>query len=416
LNRRERRDVPRVETAGTTTEDTSQSTRGRALSDGTEGVITVTAVLSVRRANTGIVRLALLLGLVLSVACPLAKSAEISRATPAEPEPLRQPPDQDVQQQRVVVDPNENRGDWEDRHEGWFPGGPRIQVWVDRGEWGTYRQGEPLFVFFRVDRPCYVTIIDYSPNGREEVLFPNRWSGTNFAQPGVVYRIPDSRRYSLRIVGPGGEETLVACAHQALWPGLQGDTWHPPYRPSRGRVVVGRPGGLPQPGRHGRVVVGPPQQWPVPSEWWEHHEQWGCDAVSFYVEGAREWWGEGEGDYDLFHEVFTMTRCSDSFSRDVSYGRVGLVIAIECTESRNGNPTEIVGRLSWSDGWRGEELFRLDAEGVHGELPTPGRVFVQDADGLRLEARIADVAVGSAEHGGPARIERITFEVTALED
>jgi hypothetical protein len=384
-----------------------------------EGVIDMTDVLSLRRTNVEAVWLALLLGLILLVVCSPAKAATVSEVTPAGPESQPEPVDQGVRQERVVVDPNEGWGDGDEWRDGWYPGGPRIQVWVDRGEWGTYWEGEPLFVYFRVDRPCYVTIIDYAPNGREEVLFPNRWSGTNSAYPGVTYRIPDGRRYSLRIVGSGGEETLVACAHQAPWPGVPDDTWHPPHRPHRGRVVVGRPGGLPQPGRHGRVVVGPPQAWPVPQEWWQHREQWGCDSVSFYVEGAAEWWGdgrEGQAAYGLLHEVFTMTRCSDSFYRDVSYGRAGLVVAIECTESRGGEPTEIVGRVSWDDGGLGEELLRLDAEGLHGEIPTPGRVFVQEAGPLRFESRIVDVEMGPAERGGPSRIERITFEVTALED
>lgn len=372
------------------------------------------------------------------------------------------PVDEDGRQERVVVAPEPphwgGQGDWRPRQ---HRSAPRIRVWVDRGERSTYYPGDRLWVYFRVDRPCFVTILDYSPDGLVSTIYPSRWSGSTFVSPGRTYRIPESRRYSLRIAGVGGVETLVACAHEAPWPGGPGGAWIPRHHPNRGRVVVGRPGGSPPPGWYGRVVVGP-HHWPVPPQWYDHPERWSCDSVSFYVAGdgwydngywrddgrnydggywhddrqgydSGYWHDDGQnsdggwdnwngyrdgrdprrdgGRHPILHDRFRMDNCSDGYSCGFNMGPTDAVIEIDCIESSKGDPTEIVGRLSMKDHWGDDELFRIDIEGDHGVLPERGKVFARQWGDIRVEAEITGYRTATTKSWQVPRIKWIEFDV-----
>jgi hypothetical protein len=328
----------------------------------------------------------------------------------------------------------------------WRPGAnhsaPRIRVWVDRGEWSTYRPGELLWVYFRVDRPCYVTILDYAPDGRVDTIYPSRWSGSSFVSPGVTYRVPESRGYSLRIAGPGGIETLVACAHGTPWPSGPAGVWIPRHRPDRGRVVVGRPGGSPPPGWSGRVDIFP-HGWPVPPAWRDHPEIWSCDAVSFYVEVGGPWqggpwneappsyegwqggsWGQPpygngtewpDGSYrnapEVFSDHFRMGGYNDHYYRDLHIAGEKTVISIECIESTSGQPTEIVGRFTGEDRRGDDVLFRLDVDGKHGDRPHVGQVFHGENGGLAADVRVADLSMDETKSWQEPRLSYIDFDV-----
>jgi hypothetical protein len=306
----------------------------------------------------------------------VALSLSARGATLTEDAALRLGPDGiagDAARERLVVDPEPEWNGWGGWHDGWHGGGPRIDVWVDRGDRATYRPGDRLWVFFRVDRPCFVTIIDYAPDGRVDVVYPNRWSGSSLVRPGRTYRVPESRLYSLRIAGPG-----------------------------RG--------------------VSPSGVWPVPEGWRDRPSDWGCDSVSFHVVDDERWggaWNEGlrlEGG-DVLRDRFTMERCADSFSRDLYVAGRSVVIRIECTESRSGDPTEIVGRVIWGDGRDGEPLFRIDVDGRHGERPAAGRVYTTRAGPLRIDVEVGDFEVeASSRPWAPARIDWIRFDLRAFID
>jgi len=376
----------------------------------------MTRVLTIATPRPTAAMLALAVLVTISLMPLCARGAKVTEDAVAVPEPGRL--EGGVGAERVVVDPEPAWDGWGE----WHDGGPRIDVWVDRGDWGSYRSGDRLWVYFRVDRECYVTIIDYATDGSVDVVFPNRWSGSNFARPGRTYRVPESRRYSLRIAGPGGVETLVACAHQSPWPSGPRGRWIPPSRPRRGRVVVGGPGGRVPPGRPGRAVS-PGRVWPIPYEWHARPTGWGCDEVSFHVVGDG-WWHGGprgsdswDGGHDVFHDRFRMRDCGDSFYRDVYFAGRSAAINIECTESRSGDPTEIVGRLILDGGWGSRPLFRIDVEGRHGDRPVRGRTYVEHAGPLRVEVRVDDFEI--ERHGTswtPARIDWIRFDVRAFGD
>jgi hypothetical protein len=389
---------------------------------------------------------------VLAVALALVATVQPLRAASVmeEDKPMSdtaKPVGEDNRQERVVVTPEPPHwsgwGDWSPRQ---HRSAPRIRAWVDRGEWSTYYPGDRLWVYFRVDRPCFVTILDYSPDGRVSTIYPSRWSGSAFVSPGRTYRVPESRRYSLRIAGMGGVETLVACAHESPWPSGPGGAWIPRHHPNRGRVVVGRPGGSPPPGRRGRVVIGP-GHWPVPPQWRDYPERWSCDSVSFYVAGDG-WYGGGyddgywrgdgqwrddrrrdDGGWDdwnnyrggsaqgrdggrtVLHDRFRMKDCSDRLSYGFDMGSTDAVIEINCVESSKGDPTEIVGRISMENHWGDDVLFRIDVDGDHGEVPSRGRVFVRQWGSMRVEVEVVGYSMAKSKHWQVPRIKWIEFDV-----
>jgi hypothetical protein len=85
-----------------------------------------------------------------------------------------------------------------------------IDIWTDKE---TYRLDEEIGLYFRSDKDCYVTLIDYEPNGNVKILFPNRYNQNNFVKAGKTYVIPGSEySFKLNIVSPTGIETIKAIA------------------------------------------------------------------------------------------------------------------------------------------------------------------------------------------------------------
>jgi hypothetical protein len=410
----------------------------------------MTRVLTIDRRYITLAVLTLAVALAVAAVTQPAVAAEVSEETEVIRESPRPVEGEERSEKVVVVPEPPHWSGWGEWRSGQHRSAPRIKMWVDRGEWSTYYPGDRLWVYFRVDRPCYVTILDYSPDGRVSTIYPSRWSGSTFVSPGRTYRIPESRRYSLRIAGAGGVETLVACAHETPWPSGPGGAWIPQHHPNRGRVVVGRPGGSPPPGWRGRVVVGP-GRWPVPPRWYDTPDLWSCDSVSFYVAGDgwhgswydRDKWRDGGRvrvggcdewddrdryrDWDddtwrwdddrcriILHDRFRMNDCSDDYSCGLDIGPEDAVIRIDCVESSKGDPTEIVGRVTMEDHWGDDVIFRLDIEGEHGERPRRGRVYSRQWGDTRVEVEVTGYKVYEAKHWQVPRFKWMEFEVRVL--
>ena len=82
----------------------------------------------------------------------------------------------------------------------------KARVWTERDRLGI---GDEAAVCFEVDRPCHVTIFDYSTDGSITVLFPNRFQPDNRVRPERTYRIPaEEGGYRIRVQGPPGKEQL----------------------------------------------------------------------------------------------------------------------------------------------------------------------------------------------------------------
>ena len=85
-----------------------------------------------------------------------------------------------------------------------------IDIWTDKKR---YHIGEEIRFHFRSDRDCYLTLIDYDPNGNVTVLFPNRYYQNNFIRAGKTYTIPGSEYgFKLNIEPPPGIEKIKAIA------------------------------------------------------------------------------------------------------------------------------------------------------------------------------------------------------------
>lgn len=85
-----------------------------------------------------------------------------------------------------------------------------VDIWTNKK---SYHVGEEIRFYFRSDLDCYLTMIDYEPNGNVKVLFPNRFYRNNFIKAGKTYMIP-GREYGfkLNIEPPTGIERVKAIA------------------------------------------------------------------------------------------------------------------------------------------------------------------------------------------------------------
>jgi hypothetical protein len=138
-------------------------------------------------------------------------------------------------------------------------------------------------------------------------------------------------------------------------------------------------------------------------------------------DGGWDDWNEHRGDDDngrrwdggrtVLHDRFRMGDCSDDYSVGFDLGPTDAVLEIDCVESSNGDPTEIVGRLSMKDNWGDDVLFRLDVEGDHGERPEQGRVFVRQWGDTRVEVEVAGYRIATVKNWQVPRINWIEFEV-----
>jgi len=88
-----------------------------------------------------------------------------------------------------------------------------IEVWVDKGEAATYREGQPVKIRFRANRDCYVVIYDIDTEGFLNLIFPDDPYDDGLVQGGRVYRLPShGGYYKLVAEGPPGIEYISAIA------------------------------------------------------------------------------------------------------------------------------------------------------------------------------------------------------------
>ena len=84
-----------------------------------------------------------------------------------------------------------------------------------------YHIGEKLNFFIETSMSCYLTLLDFSPDGTITVLFPNGNQKNNKISPGKIYKIPPivplgkSKAFSLMIQEPSGLDRIKAFCHLA---------------------------------------------------------------------------------------------------------------------------------------------------------------------------------------------------------
>ena len=89
--------------------------------------------------------------------------------------------------------------------------GFRIDVTPDKTQ---YRVGDYLTLRMSVDRPCYVTVLNWDKEGTFAVLFPNKFRSNNYIEPGQMEPFPHPTKdhFSIRLPGPVGTERFKVIA------------------------------------------------------------------------------------------------------------------------------------------------------------------------------------------------------------
>jgi len=91
--------------------------------------------------------------------------------------------------------------------------GINLALWTDKGRKPAYREGEQMVAFLKADRDCYVQLIYHDAEGRDFLIFPNRFRRDNFIKAGRVYQIPGpGDRFRFTVSPPFGTEVLKAFA------------------------------------------------------------------------------------------------------------------------------------------------------------------------------------------------------------
>ncbi len=67
---------------------------------------------------------------------------------------------------------------------------PTIDLWLDRGDGGVYYSGDGMTVYFKVDRPAYVTVYNIDTNGYVNIIYPYYPGMDNYVAGGRTYTIP----------------------------------------------------------------------------------------------------------------------------------------------------------------------------------------------------------------------------------
>ncbi|MCF4152407.1 DUF4384 domain-containing protein [Dethiosulfovibrio sp. F2B] len=89
-----------------------------------------------------------------------------------------------------------------------------LKLWSDRSEKGdVYDIGDKMTVFFKAEKDCYLTVLDFTPSGSIYKLFPNKWMTDGFVKAGQEIAIPaKGQKFSLKVGGPAGTDVIKAIA------------------------------------------------------------------------------------------------------------------------------------------------------------------------------------------------------------
>ncbi len=92
---------------------------------------------------------------------------------------------------------------------------PGLSLSIDKGCGAVYQHGDILNVTVRSNQSGYLTIFDFSPDGRAQIIFPNSYHESNFIEGEKEYTIPgDLLPFQFKVAPPDGEELLYAVVTQ----------------------------------------------------------------------------------------------------------------------------------------------------------------------------------------------------------
>lgn len=116
----------------------------------------------------------------------------------------------------------------------------RAEIWIDRGQGSTYYPGDPIEVYYRVNRDSYVYILDVDPSGRVRWLLPSVWFPNNYIKANRAGVLSN-----MEVTPPYGVEYLIifASTQQLSMPYLEesvrsGES--APYIQGEADIVLGK--------------------------------------------------------------------------------------------------------------------------------------------------------------------------------
>lgn len=87
-----------------------------------------------------------------------------------------------------------------------------VTAWVDKRN-NTYRTGEKLVLSVRPKKDAYITVINVGTTGNINIVYPNKFSGSNFVRAGEILKIPgDNDQYDFVVHGQAGYDVLKVVA------------------------------------------------------------------------------------------------------------------------------------------------------------------------------------------------------------
>ena len=87
---------------------------------------------------------------------------------------------------------------------------PGVSISVDKGCGAVYQHGEYLNITVRSEKSGYLTILDFMPDKKVQMIFPNQYYQNNYIQVGE-YSIPgDILPFRFKVAPPDGEEVICA--------------------------------------------------------------------------------------------------------------------------------------------------------------------------------------------------------------
>lgn len=93
---------------------------------------------------------------------------------------------------------------------------PGLTLTIDKGCGGTYAPGELISVTAESSRAGYLTLLDFTPDGRVIVIFPNSYARDNRIDAGVEYRIPGAiAPFDFVVEPPSGWEIFYGVVTEA---------------------------------------------------------------------------------------------------------------------------------------------------------------------------------------------------------
>lgn len=89
-----------------------------------------------------------------------------------------------------------------------------LSVRVDRGAGGVYVEEEHMTIDIFTEEDCYIAVFNINPQGKTNVLFPNKWEQNNLIKAGELRQIPkpEFQYYDLVISDPFGIEAIKVVA------------------------------------------------------------------------------------------------------------------------------------------------------------------------------------------------------------